>query len=62
MGGILNAITWWALAKALAVFTGAIMAAVLIVGIVTSDQGSIALSWSLYDLPESEKVLQDDSE
>jgi hypothetical protein len=62
MGGILNSITWWLMAKALAVFMVAVMSTVLVVGIVTSDQGSIALSWSLYDLPESEKVLQDDSE
>lgn len=62
MGGILNSITWWLMAKALAAFMVAVMSTVIVVGIVTSDQGSIALSWSLYDLPESEKVLQDDSE
>jgi len=53
MGGIFNALTWWALSKALAIFTGAILMVVLIVGIVTSDVGSIALSWELRDLPQA---------
>lgn len=60
MGGILNSITWWLMAKAVAAFMVCVMCTVLVVGIVTSDKGSISLSWTLHDIPEAEKVVSDE--
>ena len=54
MNKLLSALTGWLVAKALAAFLVGVMMAVLIVGVVTSDVGSISLSWKLHDLPASE--------
>lgn len=54
MHKLLSGLTWWLAGKAFVAFMAGVMLTVLIVGIVTSDVGSISLSWKLHDLPASE--------
>ena len=61
MNKLLSAVVGWLTAKAIAAFMVAVMSTVLIVGVVTSDVGEISLSWKLYDLPEADKVVNNDT-
>jgi hypothetical protein len=57
VGKFISVLTGWVAAKAIAAFMLAVMMVVLIVGVVTSDVGSISLSWKIYDMPAVEGVI-----